>query len=1475
MRLLKFCLIVLLTFLIIVGIPDLINTVFFSTSPVLSQTKTERTMEADRLLNEGIEKLAKMEPHQADSILTLFQQALAIYQEENDQNGEGQVFKNLGVFYYQLQDYSQSLDYTQKALKIAQEINNLDLETRAFINQGVVYYTQKNYPLAIDSYQEGLSVLQKIDSPELESKLNHNLANAYKDSSNFSQAIAHYEKALVAAREINSLPGQYLILDSLAEVHKNLGNNRQANEYEQQAFEILGQIETNQTNNLPKQEIEGIMVPSKYSISLEGEVDGNPFNVLSGTLEILPASKGDPNPFLVALYMDKRNPEDLKIGSLFWQSYSPGHPQEKEHYSRISVNNSQVRMEINPSQGFRSDVTWFTQGLLGENLQQMQEELDQIEQQINQALEEQGLPTTERGSSYEMPNQPTFPGVTPTNGTLTFSIQNNQISGEIDASGLSGEVQPSRYQAQFRGQLIEEQAKKNNGTSSVTSEPKIEPTNPKNPLCSFFNKLLTKTTEVSVKDDLEKKKINALFSFSGIKEPQLKSLQGAWWGTENLTEMFGEANWIFLENNTFVFVPPSNADVRSDLFPLLGTYSQDNNTLKISGEQASFGAASSLDGIIQLQGEQAFLDVIYAVTSMDSQNIVRVSQSLLKGNQNITYKLPKTEVEGIKVPSTFKISLQGETNGQSFGKLSGVLRIKPNDSTNNSYPFIVTLETDFRNKNGSVSWIAQEFLSSVNSQITIDNNQVSLQLKPNSTVFSDLNWWTLPSSQSHELDNSPLIFTGTEGELTFRIQNNKISGTIKGTGNSSGWYSSSYYATFTGEVETLPPAFQGVWEEKSSGDFQEVTLEQKGEKVYGTYKGNGGGKIEGIVQGKRLDFTWKGSDQKQGKGFFRAVSNGRTLTGIWENTNSSTDTKSFLAERTKDSYRNPEIATELAKDKWYLKDLGADLVLEGRCEQALNPLKTSLNLYKQEIKNTKSNSSIIYGYLLDEANIIRNLTHCHFQLQDYESLIASLDNSLEVSKAMIEEEYLPIPTEQQAIDIRNALANNIESWRRRLTNDSDKIIALDKAQPFLQKLTAYLVELDAREEALLASETSRARAFIDLLEKQVSSSTLKTTINAKPPNIQQIKKIAKEKNTTLVEYSIIDALNSAETFLYIWLVKPTGEIAFKQVNLTQSPNNTSLSELVINSRESIGVRGRSSIMVEPLPEPDQTSNLQQLYQLLIEPIADLLPSDPNQAVIFIPQGELFLVPFPALQDQAGTYLIGKHTILTAPAIQLLDLTQKQRTNVQQANLQNKVIVGNPTMPKVTVKIGEPPEQLKPLPAAKTEAIEIAKLFNTQPLIGSQATKKNILSQLPQARIIHLATHGLLDDIQGSGVPGAIALAPSGNDNGLLTANEILDLKLNAELVVLSACDTGRGRITGDGVIGLSRSLITAGVPSVIVSLWSVPDAPTASLMTEFYRNWQEEKMDKAQALRQAMLTTMKTDRNPRNWAAFTLIGETE
>lgn len=296
-------------------------------------------------------------------------------------------------------------------------------------------------------------------------------------------------------------------------------------------------------------------------------------------------------------------------------------------------------------------------------------------------------------------------------------------------------------------------------------------------------------------------------------------------------------------------------------------------------------------------------------------------------------------------------------------------------------------------------------------------------------------------------------------------------------------------------------------------------------------------------------------------------------------------------------------------------------------------------------------------------------------------------------------------------------------------------------------------------------------------------------------------------------------------------------------------------------------------------QEQKTQKLRQLHQILIEPIADLLPKDPNQRVIFMPQGELFLVPFPALLDANSKPLIDRHAILTAPSIQVLELTRQQRDRLasRQSTNNKSLIVGNPIMPKVVTRVGETPVQLSNLPGAKQEALEIAKLFNTQAMTGAEASKSAIAQQMPNARIIHLATHGLLDDTKGLGVPGAIALAPSGNgqlNDGLLTSDEILDMKLNAELVVLSACDTGRGRITGDGMIGLSRSLITAGVPSIVVSLWKVPDEPTALLMTEFYKNLKRSP-DKAQALRQSILTTKQQYPDPLNWAAFTLIGEAE
>lgn len=397
--------------------------------------------------------------------------------------------------------------------------------------------------------------------------------------------------------------------------------------------------------------------------------------------------------------------------------------------------------------------------------------------------------------------------------------------------------------------------------------------------------------------------------------------------------------------------------------------------------------------------------------------------------------------------------------------------------------------------------------------------------------------------------------------------------------------------------------------------------------------------------------------------------------------------------------------------------------------------------------------------------------------------------------------------------------------------------------------------------------------------------------------IAQMQAVARSLSVTIVEYSLIPddralTLGSQQgdyIALLIWVMQPDGRLSTHTIDLKETPLD--LGELVLRSRREIGVRGRSVASASPrgaartatLAETTADADvfvyrqLRRLHDLLISPIADSLPTDPTQPVVIVPHQELFLVPFAALQQADGRYLIEHHTLTTAPSIQVLALTEQLQRQRSPAPWQaaDWLIVGNPIMPEVSDAAGNR-APLDPLPGAEQEAIAIAALVQATPLIGAAATESTVVQQMSQARVIHLATHGLLDYGQPSqfgvrDLPGAIALTPTADTDGLLTSSELTELELQADLAVLSACDTGRGTITGDGVIGLSRSLMTAGVPSVMVSLWSVPDDPTAVLMQTFYQQLQDHG-DRAQALRQAMLATKAQYPAPQDWAAFTLLG---
>ncbi|GBE93395.1 Fis family transcriptional regulator [Nostoc cycadae WK-1] len=538
--------------------------------------------------------------------------------------------------------------------------------------------------------------------------------------------------------------------------------------------------------------------------------------------------------------------------------------------------------------------------------------------------------------------------------------------------------------------------------------------------------------------------------------------------------------------------------------------------------------------------------------------------------------------------------------------------------------------------------------------------------------------------------------------------------------------------------------------------------------------------------------------------------------------------------------------------------------------QKQGDFKAAIAFYQQQLKLTDKSQKF---------EVIRQLGRVYTFAKDYDKAIALYQEQLDFAKANKDNYNQGTALNNLAFvylnsnkldDAETTLQASIKNWkslRLELGNTIDYAAEQRNTYNLLQQV---LITQNQPEDALEISEQSSIMASLQLLGMRLASEPKDNNLKIAPksivlPTIADIQKIAKEQKATLVKYTIIP-----DDGLYTWVIQPTGKITFRKIK--PIPENTfdsvnSISEIVANIPNYLGVNSQEN-QGKKLVNP-----LLQLHQLLIKPIADLLPENPTAQIIFIPQDDLWFVPFPALVDISGKYLIEKHPISTVPAIQILKLAKEQRGRTGGSKV---VVVGNPTMPKIARAINQAPQPLPQLINAEQEALAIADLFKTKALIGSQATKAAILPLLPKAKIIHLATYSVLDDIKRQGIPGGIALA--GENNGLLTASEILNLynqpkgkRLRAKLAFISAGETGQGSM-GNGVLSLSLALMASGVPSVIVSQWAATDIPTSMLTTEFYRQLKQNP-NKAQALQKAMLATMKQYPNAKYWGGFNLIGE--
>jgi CHAT domain-containing protein len=296
-----------------------------------------------------------------------------------------------------------------------------------------------------------------------------------------------------------------------------------------------------------------------------------------------------------------------------------------------------------------------------------------------------------------------------------------------------------------------------------------------------------------------------------------------------------------------------------------------------------------------------------------------------------------------------------------------------------------------------------------------------------------------------------------------------------------------------------------------------------------------------------------------------------------------------------------------------------------------------------------------------------------------------------------------------------------------------------------------------------------------------------------------------------------------------------------------------------------------------LPRPDNLALAQELYGILFAPIANKIT---KARLYLVPHGPLHYIPFQALHD-GERFLLERFTLSYLPSATVLKFLKEKAGRPPSGP--GPLVLANPDL-------GDPEYDL---PSAEREATLIRDSYSgAQVYARREATKERAKALAGDFGLLHFATHGSFsveNDLDSS-----LALAKGGEKDGRLTAREIFALRLQANLVVLSACNTGLSRVsTGDELIGLSRAFLTAGSSNLVASLWEVADDSTALLMGEFYKNL--KTLPKAEALRQAQLTLMRAElpqsglrgrtpgeaeqtlktSSPYFWAPFILIGAGE
>lgn len=392
-----------------------------------------------------------------------------------------------------------------------------------------------------------------------------------------------------------------------------------------------------------------------------------------------------------------------------------------------------------------------------------------------------------------------------------------------------------------------------------------------------------------------------------------------------------------------------------------------------------------------------------------------------------------------------------------------------------------------------------------------------------------------------------------------------------------------------------------------------------------------------------------------------------------------------------------------------------------------------------------------------------------------------------------------------------------EQQRARLPSYEYRQTYFEQCRALFDESVGALVRRQSFDEAYRLAEESRARGLLDAI--------------APAPALIPVPRRIPE-GLTVIEYSVLPSA------VVIWTIDVGGV-----KGRTRAVRREDLSHAV-------------DLLAASSSPSEFDAQAVRLSELLIRPVAAGL----SKRVVFIPDGDLYRVPFAALRDASGLPLVQNHVVSIAPSVTLLmrrvdgrpPLGNVRALLIDAGNVENRS-----------------DERLVALAGSTSEISALESLYPDAVLVrGKSCTTMNIRRALRDAEVVHFAGHSLPGaDI----VEPALVLHPSIGNNGLLYARDISAMPLNSiQLVVLGACGTAMGRIGSEGPLSIARAFLAAGAEHVVATLWPIDDAASVQLMVGFHRALREG-FDAASALHNAQIRAIHASVRTRDWAAFEVL----